>query len=215
MTSALPSQLLSKLNWKVQHEPESLSTGIGDVDALIEGCPRGRITEIAGPVSSGRTTLLHSILAEASRLGEFCALVDSSNSFDPHSAAAAGVNLKRLVWIRCGGNADHAMRAADLLIHGGGFGVVAMDLCEVTPQMLRRIPLSYWYRFRRAIETTPCAFVLLSREPQAKACASVLIEMKRDRADFTGTSPLLKNAEFMVIPRKPIHPRTARFKAVS
>jgi hypothetical protein len=215
MTSALPSQLLSKLNWKVQHEPESLSTGIGDVDALIEGCPRGRITEIAGPVSSGRTTLLHSILAEASRLGEFCALVDTSNSFDPHSAAAAGVNLKRLVWIRCGGNADHAMRAADLLIHGGGFGVVAMDLCEVTPQMLRRIPLSYWYRFRRAIETTPCAFVLLSREPQAKACASVLIEMKRDRADFTGTSPLLKNAEFMVIPRKPIHPRTARFKAVS
>jgi hypothetical protein len=215
MTSALPSQLLSKLNWKVQHEPESLSTGIGDVDALIEGCPRGRITEIAGPVSSGRTTLLHSILAEASRLGEFCALVDTSNSFDPHSAAAAGVNLKRLVWIRCRGNADHAMRAADLLIHGGGFGVVAMDLCEVTPQMLRRIPLSYWYRFRRAIETTPCAFVLLSREPQAKACASVLIEMKRDRADFTGTSPLLKNAEFMVIPRKPIHPRTARFKAVS
>ena len=213
MASALSSQLLSKLNWKIQREPGSLSTGIGDVDALIEGCPRGRITEIAGPVSSGRTTLLHSILAEASRLGEFCALVDASNAFDPHTAVAAGVNLKRLVWIRCGGQAGHAMRAADLLIHSGGFGVVAVDLCELTPRMLSRIPLSYWYRFRRAIENTPCALVLLNREPQVKACASVLVEMKRERSVFAGTTPLLRQAEFTAMPGKPVLSRTARFTA--
>lgn len=215
MTGALPSHILSDLTWKQTRAPELLSTGIGPLDALIEGCPRGRITEIAGPLSSGRTTLLHSILAEASRLGEFCALVDAANAFDPHTAAAAGVHLNRLVWVRCGGDAGHAMRAADLLLHGGGFGVVALDLCEVPPAHLRRIPLSYWYRFRRAIETTPCALVLLSREPQARACASVLLEMKRERAAFTGSYPfqILDQASFTAIPRKPLSSRTATFPA--
>src|SRR4051812_31052061 len=142
--AAISVDLLSKLSWKHEFTPEILSTGLGGVDSLIEGCPRGRITEIAGPVSSGRTSLLYSILAEASRLGEFCAIVDGTNAFDPHGAVAAGINLRRLVWVRCSGNAEHAMRAADLLIHAGGFGVIALDLCEVPLASLRRIPISSW-----------------------------------------------------------------------
>lgn len=213
MTAAVPTSLLSQLQWKRETDPECLPTGIDGLDSLIEGCPRGRITEIAGPQSSGRTTLLHAILAEASRLGEFCALVDGSNAFDPHSAAAAGVNLKRLVWIRCGGHAGHAMRAADMLIHGGGFGVVALDLCEIPTRVLQHLPLSYWFRFRRAIENTPSALVLLNREPQAKSCASVLVEMRRERAEFIGRFPILEKAAFTANSKKPMISKPARFEA--
>ena len=213
MATAIPSHILSELQWRQEFTPELLSTGLGPVDSLIEGCPRGRITEIAGPVSSGRTTLLHSILAEASRLGEYVAVVDANNSFDPSTATAAGVELKRLVWVRCNGNVEHAMRSADLLVHAGGFGVIALDLCDAPPLALRRIPISTWYRFRRAVEPTPCALVVLNREPQAKACASLLLEMKRERTVFPGTTPVLREASFTVIPRKPVYPRGAAFAA--
>lgn len=212
-SAALPSHVLSELHWRQELTPETLPTGIGDLDPVIEGCPRGRITEIVGPVSSGRTTLMHSILAEATRMGEYCAVVDTCNSFDPHSAAQAGVHLPRLVWIRCRGNAEHAMKATDLLIHSGGFGVIALDLCEVPSQITRRIPLSWWYRFRRAIETTPSVLLLVEREPNAKACASLLLDVKRQKAAFTGTYPFqyLEEASFQVSSRKPVRPVAATF----
>ncbi len=216
MAAATP--LLShfpNLGWKHDSTPETFSTGVPPVDSLIEGCPRGRVTEITGPLSSGRTSLLYSILAEASRLGEFSALVDGSNAFDPASAVAAGVQLHRLVWVRCGGNAEAAMRSADLLIHSGGFGVIALDLCEIPLRALHRIPISSWYRFRRAVENTPCALVLLNREPQARACSSLAIEMKRARADFSGTTPVLEKAEFEARPRKPAPSGAALFLAES
>jgi hypothetical protein len=209
----IPNFILSELNWKREATPDFLSTGLSTVDSVIEGCPRGRITEVTGPSSSGRTSFLYSVLAEASRLGEYMALVDGSNSFDPASAAQARIHLDRLVWVRCAGNAEHAMRAADLLIHAGGFGVIALDLCDVPAHMLNRIPVSSWYRFRRAVENTPCAFVLLTREPQARATASLLIEMKRRRASFNGSTPVLDHAEFEVASRKPLRARTATFTA--
>lgn len=215
MATAIPSHLLSELHWKEQVTPELLSTGVDSIDLAIEGCPRGRITEIVGSTSSGRTTLLLSILAEASRLGEYTALVDTTHAFDPPSAAAAGIALDRLVWIRCNGSVEHAMRAADLLIHAGGFGVIALDLADAPAPMLRRIPVSSWYRFRRAIEPTPCALVLLNREPQAKACATLMLEMKRSRSGFEGTKPVLEEAAFQVMSRKPVHPRPTAFEAAA
>src|SRR6266852_8919977 len=108
--------------------------------------PSGSIVEITGTSSSGRTAMLHSILASATTRGEICAIVDCTNAFDPASAAAAGADLERLLWVQAGGRLDHALKAADLILHGGGFGVVALDLCEIAPNQLLRIPLSYWYR---------------------------------------------------------------------
>ena len=215
MAAAIPSHLLQELQWRQEHTVDFLNTGLNSVDSLLEGCPRGRITEIIGPTSSGRTTLLHSILAEATRLGEFCAIVDTNNAFDPASAEAAGLDLRRLVWIRCGGHADHAMKAADLLVHSGGFGVVALDLCDVPAHITRRIPLSWWYRFRRTIENTPTVFLLLENEPSAKACASLLLEMKRDQTQFTGTEPFqyLESAAYHATSRKPVRNGIARFEA--
>jgi RecA/RadA recombinase len=111
--------------------PEFLSSGLPSLDRIIQGFPRGAISEIAGPESSGRATLVHSLLASAMAKLEVCAYVDAADAFDPQSAAAAGVLLPQLVWIRCGHDAEHALKSADLLLHAGGFGVVVLDLCRV------------------------------------------------------------------------------------
>ncbi|MGZ7094683.1 MAG: hypothetical protein ACXVJ2_16805, partial [Candidatus Angelobacter sp.] len=86
----------------IRPAPEMVSSGVPAIDALASGLPRGCLTEICGPASSGRTTLLLSALAAATRREEFCVVVDASDALDPHSAAAAGVDLNRLLWVRCG-----------------------------------------------------------------------------------------------------------------
>ena len=90
----------------VRPAPEMVSSGIAAMDALTGGLPRGCLTEICGPASSGRTTLLLAALAAATRRGEFCAVVDASDALDPQSAAAAGIELERLLWVRCGENSQ-------------------------------------------------------------------------------------------------------------
>src|SRR5438067_8583973 len=117
------SLLGGHLGWQSRPEPEVLPSGVAQID-LLRGC----LTEIVGPASSGRTSLLFSILAQATAREEVCALVDAEDAFHPYSAAVAGVQLSRLLWVRCAQNAEQALKAADLLIQGGGFGVVAMDL---------------------------------------------------------------------------------------
>jgi hypothetical protein len=186
---------ISTLGWRDAAPPEILSTALTEV-------PRGRITEIFGAGSSGRTTALHSILAASTKLGEFAVLIDANDSFDPSSAAAAGVELDRLTWIRCRGDAGHAMRAADLVIHAGGFGVVGVDLAGAADSALSRIPSTTWFRWRRAIESTPTVLAVIAARPLTKSCSALLIEMKRRRAVFSGN--LLRGVEYEIAPRKPI-----------
>ena len=79
------------------------STGLADLDALIGGgLPRGQISEITGEASSGGTSVILSLLAEATARGEVAAYIDVSDCLDPLSAASAGVKLERLLWVRCG-----------------------------------------------------------------------------------------------------------------
>ena len=160
---------------------------------LAAGCdfPRGRISEIIGARSSGRTSVLHALLAASTGRGEYAALVDTQDAFDACSAAAAGVELSKLVWVRCGGNAEHALRAADLLIQAGGFGVVALDLVEVAPAALNRIPATAWFRFRRALESTPTILAVVADHPLAKSCSALTIKMPPRKARFTGQPPFL------------------------
>lgn len=153
------------------------------------GLPRGTLCEIHGPRSSGRTAVYLHILAQATGRGEICALVDTNDAFDPAAAAAAGVRLERLLWVRCRGNLEHAMRAADLLLHAGGFGMVALDLCEAKPCLLNRIPLSYWHRFRRAVEHTRTVLLLCSDRPQAKSSISNKICLKSHVFHWVGRRP--------------------------
>jgi len=285
-------------------EVELQSSGITELDAVLGGgFPRGSLVELCGPACSGRTSLAFSLLAQATERQEACAFVDVSDSLDPLSLAAAGVDLPRLLWIRCGESGDRgpnlktpscfagvgketgktrgvgaeikkpmqihgwrhprelmrgvekaipsvvgkqtaaaesaqihvvarcageqverdrepprrgirpqrslplvrestqppsvqsggrslkpwkrleqALKTTDLLLHGGGWGVVVFDLGEISWVDARRIELSTWFRFRRAIENTPTILLLLGEESCAKSCASLVLRCQR-RAD--------------------------------
>jgi hypothetical protein len=89
----------SRLN--VRPAPEMVSSGIRELDMLTGGLPRGCLTEICGPASSGRTSILLAALAHATRCGEVCALIDASDALDPASAASSGIEMGRLLWVRC------------------------------------------------------------------------------------------------------------------
>ncbi|HEU4873549.1 MAG TPA: hypothetical protein VFT44_10650, partial [Pyrinomonadaceae bacterium] len=128
---------------------ETLSSGIDEIDLLTGGLPRGSISEIFGPASSGRTSLMYSMLAYATAHEETCALVDTNDVFAPTIATEAGIDFDRLLWVRCAGNLEHAFKATDLLLHAGGFGLVILDLGDVAGKDARRIISSWWYRFRR------------------------------------------------------------------
>src|ERR1700735_2901282 len=97
-----PASVTSASRLEIRPLPEMVASGIPAIDALTGGLPRGCLTEICGPASSGRTSLLLAALASATSRGEFCAVVDASDALDPHSAVAAGIALERLLWVRCG-----------------------------------------------------------------------------------------------------------------
>ena len=200
-----PSKLQDQLGWRQSTDVEGLPVGIPAFDMMLRGCPRGRITEVIGAPSSGRTSLVHRVLAAAAERGEYCAVVDSTNAFDPWTASQAGADLDSLVWVQCGHNVEHAMKSADLLLHSGGFGVVILDLCDVTPVQTRRIPLTWWYRFQRAVEKAPTVLLIVGREAHAKSCSALTVEVQREERPFVGEFPyqLMQAARYRVAPRKP------------
>jgi hypothetical protein len=153
--------------------PELLATCLPGIDI-----PRGTMTEISGPPTSGRASIVNALLAQVTRRPEFCALIDGSNSFDPLSAANAGVQLRHLLWVRCGGSAEKALKAADLVVQAGGFGVVAFDLAGVRARDTRRISLASWFRLRHAVENTPTALVLIGDERHAASCSMLQLETR-------------------------------------
>ncbi|MGA2098787.1 MAG: ATPase domain-containing protein [Candidatus Acidiferrum sp.] len=275
-------------------------SGVTELDSLLGGgFPRGSLVELCGDASSGRTSLAFSLLAQATERQEACAFVDVSDSLDPLSLAAAGVELSRLLWIRCGESEsrepdlttssyfgpagketedirrpnsegkrpmhvsgwrhprqlmrgveqaipvvmgsraagssqkpiqvvarcageqverdrepprrgirsprplpkventpvqevrlpakhlkpwrrlEQALKTTDLLLHGGGWGVVVVDLGGISWVDARRINLSMWFRFRRAIENTSTTLLLLGEESCAKSCASLVLRCHR------------------------------------
>jgi hypothetical protein len=158
----------------------TVSCGIAELDALTGGLPRGALTEICGLPSSGRSSLMLAALAEATRRQEICALVDTTDSFDPLSAAGAGVDLDRVLWIRLRSARlralEQALKVTDLLLQGSGFGLVAIDLADMPAELTRRIPLASWFRFRRAVEHTSTVLLVIEQEPHAKTCASLVLE---------------------------------------
>jgi hypothetical protein len=266
------------------------------------GLPLGGITEITGAPGSGRTTLALSALAGITRQGESCAYVDASDALDPVSAAALGIDLRRLLWVRAGeADAPHgspfhaapahpqasaersgygsgwchprnetvgldraigklfqkpqrprtdftprcseslprprpepvkftsvvnatsaaiapapknggkrseknwtrleqALRATDLLFSTGGFRAVVLDLGDVPPEQVRRIPLATWYRFRLQVEKSRTLFLLLTRIACANSCAalSVYCEPSAVRCEHvaTGSPALLTGLDY-------------------
>jgi hypothetical protein len=131
-------------------------------------------------------TLLLQLVAAATTRGEIAAFVDPLDRLDVSSAAAAGVDLSRLLWIR-GQEIERALKALNLVLQAGGFGVVAIDLADVPPDALRQIPFTTWMRVQRTIEGSDTVCVLLTSAPLARSAGGLTLSLT-GRATWVGTS---------------------------
>jgi hypothetical protein len=143
------------------------------------------ITEIFGPSSSGRTSLLVACLSEVTRRGAIAALVDTDHVFDPQGAARAGVDLSRVLWVRCGRRTDRALRATDLLVRCPGFALVALDTGALTP----RVSLAAAYRLKLAVLRTRTALVIVTRHRIMASGAALALEASRRGCRWAGPPP--------------------------
>src|SRR6185503_3999076 len=165
---------------------------VAALDACLHGgLPRGQLSELAGPRSSGRMTLLLQMMAAATARGEIVAFVDTLDRLDVASADAAGVDLSRLLWVRGHEHPIHraierALKALNLVLQAGGFGVVAIDLADVEPAALTQIPFTTWMRVQRVIEGSDTACVLLTAAPLARSAGGLTISLA-GRTTWTGT----------------------------
>jgi hypothetical protein len=160
-------------------------TGLASLDGLLGGgFPRGQLSELVGPRTSGRTRLLLGTLAAVTARGGWAALVDVADGLDPASAQALGVTLGRLLWVRGGGRLVTAWQAAEVLIRGGGFALVAVDLGEASPGALARTPPAVFVRLQRAVERTGTACVLSGSRRVAGSLAAVAVALRERRVHW-------------------------------
>src|SRR6266478_6087957 len=162
-------------------------SGISALDARLGGgFPRGQLSELVGPRSSGRTSLVLQMIAAATARGELVGVVDALDMLDVESAAAAGVDLDRLLWVR--GHVvtnpgmcrdmnqralEQAIRAFALVLQAGNFGLVVFDAAEAPADAIRRLPFTTWLRLQRMVEGTTTACVLTGAQAMARSSAGL------------------------------------------
>lgn len=232
------SRLPGALTVYERSAPEVFPTGIVALDRQISGIPQGALTQIcaAREITSGKTSLLVSLMSQITKQSQFCALVDAGDCFDPASAEAAGVNLAHLLWVRCASSTpvraiapqqeqkrplpgapptparpgdpgarrklpplEQAFKAADILVQNGGFALIAVDLAGVEEKLVRKVPLTTWFRFARVIERMPAALVFLTSFPAAQSCAGLTLHLSCAAPRWSSLKNLEKisHAEFL------------------
>ena len=142
--------------------PTGLVTGLPFLDQAIGGgLPRGAITEVISPrKSAGSASIIHALIDGAYRDNYFMTLIDGRDSFDP-----CGLNnalLRHLLWVRCL-KASEGIKAADLLLRDANFPLVIIDLMLNSPEELRKIPQTNWYRLQRLVEWAATVCLVLTR----------------------------------------------------
>ena len=187
----LDRTLTSATPWSTSRDVAA--TGMASLDrALGGGIARGHLSEVVGPRSSGRTTVLCRMLAAAADRGEAVALIDTCDRFDPLSADGAGLDLSKLLWVRDTGNALRALKAMNLVLQAGGFGLVAFDVVDVHAAALRQFPFTTWMRMARVIEGSQTAAIVVASERLARSPGGVTIALepgpKTSTAQWSGTS---------------------------
>jgi hypothetical protein len=205
LTTALPER---------RDDSAAIAIDIAALDACLRGgLPRGQLSEIVGSASSGRTALVLQTIAASTRRGEIAALVDTFDRLDVASAVAAGVDLERLLWVRgpsislgtsiaaslgpstafgarsaSGGQdaaVNRALKAVNLVLQAGGFGCVVLDLADVPPVALRRIPFTTWLRVQRIIDGSDTACLLIAPHPLARSAGGLTLSLA-GRVRWTG-----------------------------
>jgi hypothetical protein len=176
------------------------STGDPELDESLGGGWRcGAISEVIGPRSSGRSRVVIETLAAATAQGQVVALVDALDRFDPVTATAAGLDLRRVLWVR--GPAvtvelartsqiepalRQALRAFDLIVRAGGFGLVVLDVADMPAGVLRMLPPATWLRLAHVIEGRPTAGLLAGEMPMGRSARGVTLRLDR-QTRWTGT----------------------------
>jgi hypothetical protein len=170
--------------------PRPLATGVAEVDGLLGGgLPRGQVSEVHGPASSGRTALAVSIMARTTRAGALAAWVDPADRFDPSGAAEAGVDLRRVLWLR-GGAAEtaglaRAVAAVGTVLGSGLFETVVLDVVGQGAEA-RRLPGATWIRLQRLIELQPTVLVLLADAHLAHGPSGASVALRAMDARWSG-----------------------------
>jgi hypothetical protein len=195
--SALAQRIPSALTPAVKTIRPVARTGIETLDELLQGgLPVGAITELVGPECSGRTSVALSFLARLMHSAKVCAWIDVSDTLHPESAAAAGVDLSRLLWVRCGTPStkpkppstkpwprlEQALRVTGLLLQTGGFAAIVLDMGSIPPEFAARVPLATWFRYRAAAERSQTSVLLLSQYACAKSSAELALRLELEDA---------------------------------
>jgi recombination protein RecA len=202
----LAAKIPAALSPRARAKQEMFATGIAAIDEVAGGIPVGAVTELCGNarVSSGKTSLTYAILARATTQGRICALVDASDAFCPASAATAGVVLENLLWVRCGGDKraaikplEQAFRVADILLNTGGFSLIVVDIADIDPVLVRKVPLYTWFRFHRFVEGKPMSLVFVAQQPSAGSYASLVINARTDAAEWSNPNAVVAHGNLL------------------
>lgn len=200
---------------------DAADSGVAPLDASLGGgFPRGHVSELVGARSSGRTSLMLQAMAAATRRGELVALVDALDMLDVESAAAAGVDLDRLLWVRGfvvtnparGQSAapsalEQALRAFALILQAGNFGLVVLDVAEAPAVAMRRLPFTTWLRVHRIVEGSQTACLLVGSEPMARSSAGLTLSLAGHRAEGRGQRFTSRLFEGLDIEARIVHAR--------
>jgi hypothetical protein len=174
------------------------------IDGLLGLFPPGRLSEIVGPRSSGASSLLLALIARITTSGGQVAFVDGMDALDPASAAAAGVDLSALLWVKCGGRLRVSLSAADLLVRCPGFALVVLDLDELGP-----MPASAHMRLQRAVEDGDTILITRSARHREGSPASLVLATRRLAPRWMGLRPLTRLAglrsEVSIFRSRPAH----------
>jgi hypothetical protein len=201
LTTALPPAGPDRADRAVPIGHEALDRSLGG------GIARGQISEITGLGSTGRTALVHALLAGTTSRGELAACIDPLDRFDVASAVSAGVVLERLLWVRgedvagtqpaldpawepsrarpgqgrqtpIGRAVSRALKATALVLSAGGFGVVVLDLADVPRRVLGALPFTTWLRLQRLIASSDTACVLIADLPLARSAGGATVRLE-------------------------------------
>ncbi len=205
---------------EVAETPAYCPTGIARLDARLGGgFPRGRLSELCGTPSSGRTSLATTLLAETLARGVLAAWIDPADAFDPVSAAACLAargggdslegtergDLRRLLWVRARSEKE-AIRSAARILQTEGFALVVLDLAHARGRAPRgsesAIRDASWLRLARLAARGQSALVVLSNTPQGGSRAELVLEMQRRSTRFSGPPPLLDTLETTAVLRR-------------
>jgi recombination protein RecA len=200
LTTALPAG--------PRHEDDVVSLGVEALDAqVLGGLSRGQLSEVVGPRSSGRTSLVQGIVAGVTRRGELAAVIDTLDRWDPAGLAGRGADLTRVLWVRgrdvpvtqlslapdwepsrpapgqrrrshVAQALDRAVKALTLVLNAGGFGLAVLDLADVPTAVIRELPFTTWMRLQRMLEGSSTACVLLGAEPIARSAGGASIRLR-------------------------------------